>query len=222
MRHCLCAATRRRWELLALVLLIGCASADDPVGEVDQEDESVTAIVGHVEPAEAGIGVIAVRNGVQTAITQTDESGDYRFVDPLVGEYSLIVSTGGFFTDTSVRHLVVERGLEAHAPPVELRPLSAAVKLRGQAVAADTAIGLAGVRVTIECRSGICSNLSVITDAQGQFQTEIWPGLDANLIFERDGYHAQLRQVKAQPPNAVVNVPPVTMEATNLDVPPEA
>ncbi len=173
-------------------LLIGCATGEAPEDDVLPMDAAptVTTIRGQVEPRVSGIGVIGVRNGVAAAIASTDDSGVYALVDIPAGEYNLIASGPGFFTDTSARNVVVGRGDVTEAPLITMRPVSAAATLRGQALDDITGEVMAGVQVTVECRAGVCSNITALTDADGRFEVSIWPDLTARLIFRQAGYAA--------------------------------
>ena len=171
-------------------LLIGCATGEAPEDDGLPTDAApaVTTIRGRVEPRVSGIGVIGVRNGVAAAIASTDDSGVYALLDIPAGEYNLIASGPGFFTDTSARNVVVERGDVTEAPLITMRPISAAATLRGQALDDITGEVMAGVQVTVECRAGVCSNITALTDEDGRFEVSIWPDLTARLIFRQAGY----------------------------------
>lgn len=200
--------------LLLVAHLAGCAS-DDADGQSQtpiDADLRTASIVGSIQPAESGIGVIATRNGMETGITLTDDDGRYRLDDLLPGEYGLIVSGLGFFTDTSVRGLTVERGEEAVAPDVRMRPLDAAATLFGEVADARSLAALEDVQVAIRCRSGICPNLSVLTDADGRFEVDIWPDLDTEVVFTRIGYGSGSACVDGQSPGTRFAVPRVLLE----------
>ena len=197
---------------LALVLSsCGGDSADGAGDSAEETAEGPATIQGSVHPSESDIGVIALRNGFQTASTLTDENGAYRLSNLRPGEYSLIVSGLGFFTDTSVRGLTLAHNDVVDAPRVTLRPLTAAVKLRGNVLDSAEKTPLSGVRISIRCQTGICATLSVLTDADGVYASEIWPDLAAELIFTKVGYHTANTNVPPQPSNTTFRVPTTTL-----------
>jgi hypothetical protein len=198
--------------VFALPLLGTACSAPDPAAPAAEDDLRERAIVGHVEPPEAGIGIIAIRNGVETATTLTDERGDYRLAAILAGEYSLVASGAGFFTDTSVRNLVVPAEGEVRAPDIRMRPLASAATVRGRVLDETTGGPLEDVQVVAQCRSGICANLSTTTDGAGRFQIALWPDLAARLLFTRRGYATAQVSVAPQPPDALVALPDVRLQ----------
>ena len=214
-RHTALDGRVRAWAVAALVSLIyACGGDGDPDthGEPSEPGNGGAAIFGRAEPPQSDIGIIAVRNGFETDTTLTLADGSYRFDELRSGEYGLIVSGLGFFTDTSVRSLVVEDGAEAEAPLVSLRPLGAGVTFVGQVVDRRDFSPLAGVQIAIRCRSGICSNLSVLTDALGDYSVDVWPELAADVIFTKDGYRTDRVGVDAQSPLSTVTLPRVALE----------
>ncbi len=203
------------WAVPALLCLLYACGGDADPGADGRPGDSVTggaAIVGRVEPPQSDIGVIAVRNGFETATTLTQPDGTYRLPDLRSGEYSLIVSGLGFFTDTSVRTVVVQEGSEVEAPVVRLRPLGAGVTFVGQVVDKNGFAPLAGVQIAIRCRSGICSSLSVVTDALGVYSVGVWPELAADVVFTKGGYRTDRVGVDGQPPRSTVTLPRVELE----------
>ena len=205
-------------RLVAVVVAIvalswGCGSGDGPVGVSPPTDVGPppTTIHGQVEPRVAGVGVIGVRNGVAAAIALTDEGGVYALVDIPAGEYNLIASGPGFFTDTSARNVVVGRNEVTEAPPITMRPITAAATLRGRAVDETTGDPLAEVQVTVQCRSGVCSNITALTDGEGRFEVGIWPGLDSRLIFQKAGYASAFVNAAALESGAVFDTPPARL-----------
>ncbi|MBT3265905.1 hypothetical protein HN371_02075 [Candidatus Poribacteria bacterium] len=173
-----------------LVFAWGCGAdgTSEPPSTPTDVDTAVTTILGQVEPRVPGVGVIGVRNGVSSAIATTDSDGAYALRDIPAGEYNLIASGPGFFTDTSARRIVVARGEQVEAPLITMRPITAAATIRGQAVAADTGKAMPDVQVTVECRAGVCSNITAVTDEAGRFEVSIWPELDARIVFQAAGY----------------------------------
>ena len=196
-----------------LCTLTGCASdaADDLPGDMSDTRTAVTAIRGQVEPRVSGVGVIGVRNGVSSAIDTTNDEGVYTLHDIPAGEYNLIASGPGFFTDTSVRNVIAEKGQETVAPLITMRQLTAAAILRGQAVADTAGTALAGVHVTVECRTGVCSNITAVTDADGRFEVGIWPELGARVVFQMAGYEPAFINVDAVPSGLTHTTPPARM-----------
>ncbi|MBT7095852.1 hypothetical protein HN937_00675, partial [Candidatus Poribacteria bacterium] len=77
---------------------------------------------------------------------------------------------------------------QVEAPLITMRPITAAATIRGQAVAADTGKAMPDVQVTVECRAGVCSNITAVTDEAGRFEVSIWPELDARIVFQAAGY----------------------------------
>jgi hypothetical protein len=199
--------------LVAGLRALGCAAdtVDDLREDVLDNPYDVTAIRGQVEPGVSGVGVIGVRNGVSAAIDITDDEGVYTLYDIPAGEYNLIASGPGFFTDTSARNVVAAKGEQTSAPLITMRELTAGATLRGQAVSDTTGGALVGVHVTVECRTGVCSNISATTDADGRFEVGIWPELSARIVFQMAGYEPAFVSVDPVPPGQAHTVPPTPL-----------
>jgi hypothetical protein len=158
-----------------------------------------------------GVGVIGVRNGVSSAVDITDDDGVYALQDIPAGEYNLIASGAGFFTDTSARGVIARRGEQTLAPLITMRPLTAAATLRGQAVSDATGEAPAGVQVTVECRAGVCSNITATTDAGGMFEVSIWPDLHSRVVFQKAGYAPAFVNVDPVPSAQTHTAPPARL-----------
>ncbi|GIX05655.1 MAG: hypothetical protein KatS3mg115_0058 [Candidatus Poribacteria bacterium] len=205
-------------EALLLIIvfaggLVGCNRSDlvEDSAPVLGEGVRPPAIVGAVEPAAPGIGVLALRNGVQTRSTLTDSEGRYLLEALLPGEYNLIVSGAGFFTDTSLQGLVVSEGEIVQAPTVRLRPLAAAATLSGRVVDGITGLPLPDVSIVVRCRTGICANLEVRTDAMGRFETDVWPELPGELLVQKRRYRPLAVPFDPLPPHSRLELPTIRL-----------
>ncbi|MBM3215768.1 carboxypeptidase regulatory-like domain-containing protein [Candidatus Poribacteria bacterium] len=211
---------RRRWRgITALaaagaLLLVGAGCSQDGAWrpETTLDDRDVTGIVGSVEPAEPGIGVLAIRNGVDSAVALTDESGRFRLAGLLPGEYGLVATGAGYFIDTSVRTLRVAEGQETIAPPITMRALTASATLRGTVTNAAGA-PFAGVRIAVICRSAVCAPLSALTNDGGEWQVDVWSELSTTLVYTFDGFRTESSSVPALAPGRRGIVPRVVLIA---------
>jgi hypothetical protein len=213
----------RRESVAALVTAIGltvwggCAERDPSRSAAEDVPKSAeTEIVGRIEPAEPGIGIIALQNGLETSVTLTDNEGRYRLSGLLPGEYSLMATGQGFFTDLSVRGVVVKEGQSVEAALITLRPFSAAATVTGHVLDAGSGKPLKDVRVTIRCNTGICANLSSATDESGRYEVSIWPQLAGTVIFQKDGYVMKELAVSPQPSRATHTLASVALEVNSL------
>ena len=191
------------------VVACGCGADDTPDAPAvpTDIDSAVTTIRGQVEPRVSGVGVIGVRNGVSSAIASTDDDGLYALRDIPAGEYNLIASGPGFFTDTSARNVIVARGEQVEAPLITMRPVAAAATIQGRAVDDLTGDAMRDVQVTVECRAGVCSNITAVTDEDGRFEVAIWPELDARLVFQKAGYGPVFIRIDALAAGAAFEAP---------------
>ncbi len=203
--------------LAGATALVGCGADSDGElpGELLDTPPDVTAIRGQVEPRVSGVGVIGVRNGVSSAIDTTDDDGVYTLHDIPAGEHNLIASGAGFFTDTSARRIVAAKGEQTVAPLITMRPLTAAATLRGQAVSDADGMALPGVQVTVECRAGVCSNITATTDAEGRFEVSVWPELSARIAFQQAGYAPAFVEVEPVASGEAHTAPPARLTAAN-------
>jgi len=181
----------------------------------DATGNAGTAIVGRIEPAEPGVGIIATQNGLETTVTLTDEDGRYRLSGLLPGKYDLVASGQGFFTDLSVRGMSVEEGQIVEAPLISLRPFSKAATVKGRVLDAVSEKPLKDVRVTIRCNTGICANLSSVTDEEGRYEVLLWPDLAGTAILQKEGYAITELVIPPQPSGATHTLATTALEATS-------
>ncbi|MDA1191005.1 MAG: carboxypeptidase-like regulatory domain-containing protein [Candidatus Poribacteria bacterium] len=202
--------------ILTVLFLVSCAedsaTPDDPSDDARRE----TAIVGRVAPPQSGMGVLAVRNGFEFASALTNDDGEYRITGLIEGEYNLIVSGQGFFTDTSVRGLSVGAMETVEAPPIEMRPFAAAATLFGRVVDSVFDEPLEGVGVTIRCNTGVCANLTAFTNDDGRYETAIWAGLAGEMLYQKAGYRLSRMDIPALPSGSVNEIPTVRLEKLEL------
>lgn len=202
---------------LCLLIAIGCGNNgvhDTGGSSTDREDSTSDAatITGRVLPPKIQPLVIVFRNGNDHTTATADETGRYEIGNLPRGEYSLQVVATGFFTDISVRNLMLEPRQSVEADLIILRERSAAAILVGQVFDKSNRLPLENAEIQIECTTGVCATLSAVSDESGSFSIDLWSGLRSNINIRKPGYKTVPREVGALEPGQRYSLGRVMLE----------
>ena len=203
---------------LCLLIATGCGNngVHDTGGSSTDRDDSTSAaaatITGRVLPPRIQPLVIVYRNGNDHTTATADETGRYEIGNLPRGEYSLQVVATGFFTDISVRNLMLEPGQSVEADLIILRERSAAAILVGQVFDKSNRLPLENAEIQVECTTGVCATLSAVSDERGSFSIDLWSGLRSNINIRKSGYKTLPREVGALEPGQRYSLGRVMLE----------
>ena len=202
---------------LCLLIAIGCGNngVHDTGGSSTDRDDSTSdaaTITGRVLPPKIQPLVIVFRNGNDHTTATADETGRYEIGNLPRGEYSLQVVATGFFTDISVRNLMLEPGQSVEADLIILRERSAAAILVGQVFDKSNRLPLENAEIQVECTTGVCATLSAVSDERGSFSIDLWSGLRSNINVRKPGYKTVPREVGALEPGQRYSLGRVMLE----------